>query len=204
MWSLIFIVMWCLEFGTWNFKYRGGFMKKIFFAIVLTLFAYGANATDLKIAYVDLNKALNESDEGKKAVKELEGIVKGKQKLIDKKGVEIKKLDEEIAKQASILNPDALKEKQGQREKLLRDYQRMIKDSQDEVQKKQADFMKNIIVKLRKVVAKIGEEEGYTLIFERAESGILYIPRDVDLTEKLIKRFNESTKSDESQEQDPG
>ncbi len=46
-------------------------MKKIIFLTIITLFAFNAQAADMKIGYVDLNRALNESDEGKKAVKTL-------------------------------------------------------------------------------------------------------------------------------------
>jgi outer membrane protein len=169
-------------------------MKKTVLTIILVLFTFNAYASDLKIGYVDLNKALNSSDTGKKAVKILEDMVRAKQKFIDQKGDDIKKLDDELIKQASVLNPEALKEKREEREKLMRDYQRMVKDSQQEIQKKQADLMEDIIKELRNVVNTIGKEEGYMVVFERTESGILYIPEDVDLTDKLIKRFNKISK----------
>jgi outer membrane protein len=142
------------------------------------------------LLYVDLNKALNESVKGKTAVKILEDMVKAKQSVIIEKEKELKALDDEIAKQASILNPDAIKEKQAKREKLMRDYQRMVKDSQDEVQQKRNNFMEAIIKDLRKEVVQIGKDKGYSIIFERVASGILYIPEDVDVTDTLIEQFN--------------
>ena len=169
-------------------------MKKTIFTIILALFTFNAYASDIKIGYVDLNKALNASVAGKKAVKILEDLVIAKQKFIDQKGDDIKKLDEELVKQASVLNPESLKEKREEREKLMRDYQRMVKDSQQDIQKKQADLMEDIIKELRNVVNIIGKEEGYLAVFERTESGILYIPEDVDLTDKLIERFNKISK----------
>jgi len=170
-------------------------MKKVFFFIILlSLFTPSTWATEIKIGYVDLNKALNESDRGKEAIKTLEEMVKTKQALIDEKGKEIKKLDEEIAKQASILTPETMKKKQEQRERLVKEYNRMLRDSQEEVQKKQAEFMQDILKDLREIIKKIGEEEGYTVIFEIAEGSILYIPKELDLTDKVIKRFNEASK----------
>lgn len=169
-------------------------MKKTVYTLILVLFAFNAYASDLKIGYVDLNKALNSSNAGKKAVKILEDMVRAKQKFIDQKGDEIKKLDEELVKQSAVLNPEALKEKRDEREKLMRDYQRMVKDSQQEIQKKQTDLMEDILKELRNVVNTIGKEEGYMAVFERTESGILYIPEDVDLTDKLIKRFDKISK----------
>lgn len=169
-------------------------MKKLFFLALITFFAVNASAADLKIAYVDLNKALNECEKGKTAVKVLEDMVKAKQEVISEKEKELKAIDDEIAKQSSILNPDAIKEKQAKREKLMRDYQRMVKDSQDEVQQKRNDFMEAIIKDLRETVARLGKEKGYSVIFERVASGILYIPDDVDITDLLIEQFNKESK----------
>ena len=168
-------------------------MKKLLFLTIITLFSFNAYAAEFKIGYVDLNKALNESTKGKTAVKLLEDMVKAKQSVIIEKEKELKALDDEIAKQASILNPDAIKEKQAKREKLMRDYQRMVKDSQDEVQQKRNNFMEAIIKDLRNSVVQIGKDKGYSIIFERVASGILYIPEDVDVTDTLIEQFNKAS-----------
>ena len=76
----------------------------------------------------------------------------------------------------------------------------MVKDSQEEIQKKRTEFMEAIIKDLRKTVVKIGEKEGYSIIFEKIASGILYIPEEVDLTDKLIKLFNNKSKKDQPQD----
>jgi len=163
---------------------------------LLFMFASGAKAADLKIAYVDLNKALNESDEGKKAVKTLEEIVKAKKAAIDEQQQGLRKLEEELAKQESILNPDALKAKHDDFERLKRDFQRMIKDSEDEVEKKRADFMDRIVKEITATIRKTGEEEGYSVIFEKNEAGMIYSSGKLDLTDKIIKKYNEASKAE--------
>ncbi len=170
-------------------------MKKLGLTIALLLLSVCAFAAESKIGYIDLNKALNESVAGKKAVGSLENMVKAKQFLIAEKGEKIKKIEEELAKQSSILTEDAIKERKEEREKLLRDYQRMVKDSQEEVQKKQATYMDSIIKELKKIVFQIGKEEGYSLILEKAESGVMFHSDEIDLTGTLIKRFNEISKT---------
>jgi outer membrane protein len=177
-------------------------MKKIIILACLTILVFSAHAFSVhagetKIGYVDLNRALNDSNEGKKAVAALENMVKAKQKLIGEKEEELNNLKKEIVSQTAILNNDALKKKQDEHDELVKAYQRMIQDSKEDIQKKQADFMKGIIIKLRQVIAELGEEEGYTVILEKIESGILYMPDSIDLTDKVIKRFNESSKTDE-------
>jgi outer membrane protein len=94
-------------------------MKKILLTLVVSLFAFSAFAAELtRIAVVDLNKALNESDAGKDAVSMLEDMVKTKQVTINEKGEQIKKIEEELAKQSSILTPEAIKEKKDARLKV--------------------------------------------------------------------------------------
>ena len=60
-------------------------------------------AETIKIGVVDLLKALNESDVGKKAKTDLESIIKSKQLSIDEKGKKIEQLKAELDKQASII-----------------------------------------------------------------------------------------------------
>jgi outer membrane protein len=171
-------------------------MKKIaFFIIVLSLFAFKTEGVDLKIGYVDFNKALNESDNGKKAVKIIENMANIKQEIMLEKEAEINKLKEELEKQASVLTPESRRDKEDHLNKLIRDAQRMVSDFQEEIQKKQAGFIQEMQKDLIEIINKIGEEEGYSVIFERGASGILYSQKKFDITDKAIKRYNQFTKA---------
>lgn len=58
-------------------------MKKIFLMTVM-LFCFvlnNAEGSELKIGYVDLNKALNESEKGKQAIKIMEDMIDKKKDL---------------------------------------------------------------------------------------------------------------------------
>jgi len=169
-------------------------MKKLLLLLFTMVFVASANAADVKIGYIDMNRALNQSERGIKAVGMLEGMVQAKQSVIAEKENKIKELDMEIAKQSSILNPQALKEKQNEREKMMKNYQRMVQDSQDDVKKKQDEFMQEIITDIRVTVSEVAQEEGYTAIFEKFAAGLVYFVEEADLTEKVIKRFNEASK----------
>lgn len=151
-----------------------------------------ASAAEIaKIGYVDLRVALNESEAGKKAKVELESLIKTKQSSIDDKGKSIEKLKAELEKQASVLSGDAKKSKEEEIERLVRDYQRLVQDSQAEVKKKEAELTAGILKELREVVDKIGQDEGYSLILENVENIILYSKKDLDITDKVIKGFND-------------
>jgi Skp family chaperone for outer membrane proteins len=42
------------------------------------------------------------------------------------------------------------------------------------------------------------EEEGYTVILEKNEAGIIYAPEKLNLTEKVIKKYGETAKSSDT------
>lgn len=144
-----------------------------------------------KIGYVDLRVALNESNAGKKAKIELESLIKTRQAAIDEKGKAIEKLKGELEKQTSVLSADARKSKDEEIERMVRDYQRLVQDAQNDVKKKETELTGGILKELREVVDKIGQDEGYALILENVEGIILYSRKDLDITDKAIKNFNE-------------
>ncbi|NJD56996.1 MAG: OmpH family outer membrane protein [Nitrospirae bacterium] len=171
-------------------------MKKAVWLVVILLLVTGTSAlaaeiSTVKIGYVDLVKALNESESGKKAKTDLEFLIKTKQTSIDEKGKAIEKAKADLEKQASVLSAEARKTKEEEMERLLRDYQRLVADSQNEVKKKESELTSDILKDLRAIVQKIGDDDGYTLILESAEGQILYAKKESDLTEVVMKKYNE-------------
>jgi outer membrane protein len=145
----------------------------------------------LKIGCIDFQKVLNESDAGKKAKTDLEVLVKSKQTTLDEKGKTIEKMKADLEKQASVLSAEAKKSKEEELEKILREYQRLVQDSQTEVKKKELELTDAIIKDIRQIVEKMGEEGGYTLIIERTGGMVLYSTKDIDLTDVVIKKYNQ-------------
>lgn len=173
-------------------KKSTGFLL-LFFSIAALFAVKNALAADnAKIGYVDLRSALNESETGKKAKADLEAVVKAKQAAIDEKGKSIDKLKGELEKQASVLSADAKKAKEEEIERVMRDYQRLVQDSQTEIKKKESEVTLSIIKEIRDIIDKIGQEENYSLILENFEGIILYSKKDLDITDKAVKRYNES------------
>ncbi len=169
--------------------------KTVFFILFAFLFCSTALADELKIGYVDLQRALNESEGGKKAKSDLEAIIKAKQKDIDKRAKEVEKLKADIDKQSALLSEEARKKKQDELDRKLREYKRFLQDAQEEVKKKEFELTNAILKDLVRIVREIGKEEKYTIILEKAEGLILYADKAVDITDKVIERYNKEIKS---------
>lgn len=146
----------------------------------------------MKIGVVDLFKAVNESEQGKKAKGELEAMIKSKQESLNEKGQSIEKLKSELEKQAGVLSSEARKSKEDDLERQSRDYQRSVADSQNEVRKKEGELTARIVKDIREIILAIAQDEHYTLILERAEGLILFSDKSLDITEKVTRKFDES------------
>jgi len=167
-------------------------MKKIFFLIMMiSMVAFSAQAAELKIGYVDFQKIVSQSNQGKEAMKTLDSIEKAKNAIINEKVNEIKKLEEELTVQGAILNPETKEKKQADHEKLVMEYQKMRRDRDEELKKNEAEFIQKIVLDVKKLLAKISEEEGYAAILN--EAGIAYIRPEADLTDRVLKMFSESS-----------
>jgi outer membrane protein len=162
--------------------------------VVLIMMPVSLLAADtIKFGAIDIQKVLNESEAGKKAKSDLESLIKTKQSAIDEKGKAIEKLKGDIEKQASVLSAEARKSREDELEKSLREYQRIVQDSQAEIKKKEGEFTDTILKEIRDLIEKIGEDEGYTLIIERGM--VLYSNKGIDITDNVLKKYDALKKS---------
>ena len=162
--------------------------------IVLLGWFGSALAADLKVAYVDIQKAVNECNAGKEAKKT---IVKEAEKLHRQstdKQKELQTMKESYDKQALMLTPDARATKEKEIQNKFREFQRWQEDAQNDLNQKRADAERSLYVGLQKVIQKIGADEGYTLILERNENIVLYASKAIDITDRVIKIFDAQKK----------
>ncbi len=151
-------------------------------------------AADFKIAYVDIQKAVNESNAGKEAKKAITKDVEKFQRLVADKQKELQTLKESLDKQALMLTPDARANKEKEYQNKLREFQRWGEDTQNEVNQKRMEIERNISAALIKVIQKIGTDEGYTVILEKNESIVLYASKTIDITDRVIKAYDTQKK----------
>ncbi len=145
---------------------------------------------DLKIAYVDIQKAVNECSAGKQAKQAITKEVEKVQRVVADKQRELQGMKESLEKQAPMLNPETRATKEKEYQSKLRDFQRWGEDSQNELNQKRMEMEKNISMGLQKVIQKVGAEDGYTLILEKNENIVLFASKSIDITDRVIKAFD--------------
>lgn len=144
----------------------------------------------VKVAYVDMQRALNESKAGKKALGELQKLMEERKSGLQKQKEALEKKKDELDKQGLLLNEDTRKSREMEIRTLERDYTRSLSDLKEEFGRRESEFTDGIRKDLLKVIEKIGKDGGYTLVLEKQYSAVLYAPASIDLTETLIKRYD--------------
>ncbi len=160
---------------------------------LLTGAAYSQNI-NIKIGSVDIQKAVNECQEGKEAKKALTKEVEKFQALIAGKQRELQEMKESLEKQGLMLNPEVRTAREKELQTTLRDFQRWGEDVQNEINQKRIEMERNIFVGLQKVIQKLGPDEGYTLILERNENIVLFASKSTDITDQVIKVYDAQKK----------
>jgi outer membrane protein len=162
--------------------------------IILTGWLGSVWAADFKIAYVDIQRAVNECNAGKDAKKAIAKEVEKFQRQIADKQKELQTMKESLEKQAPMLNPDARANREKEYQNKLREFQRWGEDTQNELNQKRMEMERNISIGLQKVIQKIGADEGYTFVLEKNESVVLYISKTIDITDRVIKAHDAQKK----------
>ena len=172
--------------------------KKLWIGIwVVILLAGGllpAWSAEIKIGLVDIQRAINESLAGKDAKKALTKEAEKFKKQVQDKQKELQTLKESLEKQSMMLSQEAKANKEKEYQAKLRDFQRWGQDSQNEINSKRVEMERNISISLQKVIKKVGEEDGFTLVLEKNEAIVLYASKANDITDRVIKAFDTQKK----------
>ncbi|MBP1713521.1 MAG: rane protein [Deltaproteobacteria bacterium] len=167
-------------------------MKKIavvaglmFLGVSMASMAWSADA--IKIGYVDMQKALNQCEAGKDAKKTITEEVEKMQKSFMGKQRELEKLKEDLEKRASVLSENVRREKEKEYQAKLRDMQRLQRDYEEDVRRKDREHTERILRELEIIVKKLGDEGKYTLILERNQPALVYITGSLEITDEVIK-----------------
>ena len=68
--------------------------------------------------------------------------------------------------------------------------ERLQQDVQQELGLRQNELTSDITDKIAEIINTMGEEEGYTLIFNAIQSGLVYIGPTLDITDEIIRRVD--------------
>lgn len=156
-------------------------------AIVLAVLAPRVYA-QVRIAVVDLQRALVETDQGRRAKNQLKSLFQKRQEELDARQEALKRMRDEIEKQKNTLDRASLQRRMEEYQKQFVELQQNFLEYQQELAQREAELTKQILVNLQDVIRQIGRQENYTAIFE--QSGVVWSPQHLDLTDRVVQIYN--------------
>ncbi len=155
------------------------------------IFCHTLAAAPLKIGFVDLNRALNESETGIRSKNLLEAEGRQKQQELKLEQEELQKNVQEL-RDNLLLKPEAKHQKEvalKQQEQALVQKSRRF---EQELRQKERQFTEKIFKELKAVIRTVAKKEKFDLVLEKnAAEVILYMSNTTaDLTEQVIDHYN--------------
>lgn len=150
--------------------------------------SYGADVA--KIGVVDLQRVLDTSSAGKTAKAEISKRGNKMEADLKKKGEAIEELRKKLEREALVMSKEMRTEKEREFRIKINDLKSLQKKYMADFKQYEAGLVKRIRNEVSEIVTKIGKKEGFLLILEKREGGIMYSPNTIDITDKLIQQYN--------------
>jgi len=145
---------------------------------------------ELKVAVVDFQRAINETEDGKKAEKSLNSALAERKKKFEILKNELEALRKDFEKQRLVLSGKSLENKKFELQKKLIEVEQTGVNYEQDLARKKAESLRKILVGLQEVVKNIGKKGKYDFIFEKSQGGVLYSADAEDITTRVIKAYN--------------
>ena len=149
-------------------------------------------AAESRIGFVDIQKAVLGTKEWKKKFEIFKKNFEKEKKKIKIRENRIKKMLADLSKQSMVLDPELKKKKEDKFRKEKVAFERYVQDQNEEFSKSEKEITQKILIKMMKVIKKLGKEKKYTMILE--EKVVLYHDLGNDLTALVTKTYDRSKK----------
>nr|HQU28438.1 OmpH family outer membrane protein [Nitrospirales bacterium] len=143
---------------------------------------------------VDPQRVLQETIQGQRLSETLNAFMKDRQAVVELEQKELRKLENELIAQSSVLTQSARDRKEEQFRQKMAAYQQKITDLNREVQEKQRELQNEFRRQVQKVVERIAESRNLSLVLEQgAGSGTLFYQPSLDISNDVIESLGKVT-----------
>ena len=146
----------------------------------------GSAAAQAKVAIINVQRAIIETAEIKKAQSELEAKYRPRTAELEKLQKELQDIQTQL--QSGKLNPQAEQELQARGQRRQREYQRVGEDLQGDVDRERNEILQKAGQRMNEVVKKIAEERGVDIVVDVTNT--VYFKPALEFTADAIKAFD--------------
>jgi len=166
---------------------RGSFLA---LAMALAWAIASPASAEVKIGVVDMQRALNECNAGKKAKDQVRAKFEKAQNELKAQRESLDRMRESYDKKALVLKEDERRNLEKDMEVRSLDFKRKYEDYQRDLKRTDAELTSGIVEQLYGIVAAYAKERGFTVVLETSAGALVYADPSIDVTDEVIKRHN--------------
>jgi len=149
---------------------------------------YGAEVQ--KIGIIDLQQVIEKSNPGKRSSVEIKSQGKKMEQVLKERGAEIEELRNTLDQKSLVMSDEAREAKEKDFRDKVGDLKSLQRRYQDVLRELNLNLSNQITKDVFEIVENIGKADGYSLIIDRRVGGVVYAPNAIDITDKVIERYN--------------
>jgi outer membrane protein len=167
--------------------FRSVALRASLFCIALAPFAVPASA-QVKVAVINVQKAMADTDEIKKASAAVEAKYKKPQDDLAKLQADLQAIEQQIS--SGKLNQNAIADLQAQGQRKQRDAQRISDDLQADFDRDRQEILGKASQKMQDIIGKLAAEKGVDVIIDASQT--LFFKPALELTADATAAYNKA------------
>jgi len=157
------------------------------FCLLLTS---GASAAELKVVFVDVKSAIENTVKFRNGMEQLNSLKNRKQKELEGLREKIAQMDKEILNQSMAMSPEKLSQKQQKVDDLKTDFQRKLQDAQRALELERNRLWQGVSTKFSNKLEAFAIKNGYDFILNKP--AVLFFKPELDVTAEVTKLLDKS------------
>lgn len=172
-------------------------MKRLVLSVLAVSLAAVASAQSapgaaptVRVAVIDVERLVRDSALGKEAFNRVKKVNDEKKAQADALQKELRDLEQKLANQGQSLTDDKREQLQKQYQEKAIDFKTFQEKASRELDTAQKKELADLERRVFPIISQLGKERGFTLIFNKFQSGLVFADDAADITEDVLKRFN--------------
>ena len=162
----------------------------------------GRARAQLRVAVVDMQRALNDCEAGKKAKDQVKAKFERSQDQLKRQRDDLDRMKENYDKKALVLKEEERHNLEKDLESRSLDFKRKYEDFQRELKRTDAELTASIVQDLGDVVREYATKQGYSMVLEASSGALIYVDKSNDVTDEIVRIYNSSPHRERSKRDD--
>jgi outer membrane protein len=147
-----------------------------------------AQGASIRVAVVDVQRAVSQSEEGLRAQGTLRGMFDSRQGELNRRQTDMQKQREDIERQAKVISREALQKRLEDWQKQMAELQSTFLEMNKELERKQKNLTDPIVERVQSAIKRMANTEGFDIVVDKVT--VAHVRADLDLTDRVIQMAN--------------